>query len=236
MTTRQLFSRSGVPVRLEGVRKTYRGRRGQHVALAGIDCVLATGQLSVLMGPSGCGKTTLLNVVGGVDMADAGNIIVGDNDLMARRDDDQWSQYRLTEVGFVFQGFNLIPGLSALQNVALPMSANGMAESDCAWRARELLELVGLRQKLSQRPDELSGGEQQRVAVALALANDPPLILADEPTGSLDSENGRRIMELLSQLATTVGKTVLVATHDDMVSGYGHRWFKMRDGQVTSSA
>ena len=227
-----LFERSGPTLRVDDVHKSYR-RGGQTFgALAGITCDVAPGQLTVLMGPSGCGKTTLLNILGGVDRADTGRIWVGGAEITRHSDDLQLSRHRLTEVGFVFQAFNLIPGLTAIDNLQLPMAARGVSKASRTERARALLDLVGLRSKQDKRPDQLSGGEQQRVAIGLALANDAPTILADEPTGSLDSENGRRVTELLRDLAVRVGKTVLVATHDEMVAALGHRRLTMRDGRL----
>src|SRR5207249_5313122 len=172
-----------------------------------------TGHAVAIMGPSGCGKTTLLNLLGGVDRPTAGRILIDDQDL-TQMNERGLETHRLLRVGFVFQFFNLIPSITAIENLELPMVMAGVPEAECRSRAKALLGLVGLESKGQKRPEELSGGEQQRVAVALALANDPALILADEPTGNLDSTNAAVIATLLKSLAVEHGKTVIMVSHD----------------------
>jgi putative ABC transport system ATP-binding protein len=187
------------------------------------------------MGPSGCGKTTLLNLLGGMDRPTNGALRVGGQDL-AGLGERQLEAYRLRQVGYVFQFFNLIPSLSALENLELPMLITGRPREERRARAQALLETVGLRQKDHKRPEELSGGEQQRVAICLALVNDPALILADEPTGNLDSANMGLITDLLLALAHEQGKTVVVATHDPKVADAFARIYYMRDGQFVEGS
>jgi putative ABC transport system ATP-binding protein len=182
------------------------------------------------MGPSGCGKTTLMNIVGGVDRASAGRVIVDGKDLSIATERDL-EKYRLLKVGFIFQLFNLIPSISAEKNLELPMMMAGMQEQSRRERALALLDMVGLAAKGAKRPEELSGGEQQRVAVALALANDPALILADEPTGNLDSANAETITRLLLSLAQDHGKTVIMVTHDPRAAEAFPEVHSMRDGR-----
>jgi putative ABC transport system ATP-binding protein len=183
-----------------------------------------------LMGPSGCGKTTLLNLLGGVDQPTKGKIVVGDRaiDALTER---ELERYRLLGVGFVFQFFNLIPTLTAYENLELPMLIAGVAAGERTKRCEGLFEMVGLAEKARKRPEELSGGEQQRVAVALALANDPALILADEPTGNLDTENTASIAALFASLAERHGKTVIMASHDPKAVEQFKKIYDMRDGR-----
>ena len=182
------------------------------------------------MGPSGCGKTTLLNLLGGVDRPTTGRILIDGQDITSMNE-RALEKHRLLKVGFVFQFFNLIPSITALENLELPMVMAGASERDCRERARTLLGLVGLEAKGQKRPEELSGGEQQRVAVALALANDPSLILADEPTGNLDSTNATAIAKLLRSLATDYGKTVVMVSHDPKTVELFPEVHAMRDGR-----
>jgi putative ABC transport system ATP-binding protein len=182
-----------------------------------------------LMGPSGCGKTTLLNILGGVDHASGGEIQVGEQKLMALSERDL-EKYRLHRVGFVFQFFNLIPTLTAIENLELPMVVADVGAAERKQRAQGLLDMVGLGAKGHKRPEELSGGEQQRVAVALSLANDPSLILADEPTGNLDTGNTETITSLFLSLAEKYGKTVIMASHDPKAVEHFKKVYNMRDG------
>jgi putative ABC transport system ATP-binding protein len=203
------------------------------LALDAVSVQFAAGEATALMGPSGCGKTSLLNLLAGIDRASSGSIRMDGADL-TRLDERELERYRLRQVGYVFQFFNLIPSLSATENLELPMLIAGLPSEARARRAAELLEMVGLRDKGAKRPEELSGGEQQRVAIALALVNDPPLILADEPTGNLDSANARVVTDLLVSLARR-GKTVVVATHDQQVAQAFARRLSMRDGRIIDS-
>lgn len=221
----------GVSVKLAGVKKVYQVAAGPVTALNGVDWYVGAGEAVAVMGPSGCGKTTLLNLLGAIDRPTEGSVVVGDRDL-TRLSERELEAYRLRQVGYVFQFYNLIPSLTAVENVELPMLVAGVPAEERRARAREILEAVGLADKGDKRPDELSGGEQQRVAVCLALANDPPLILADEPTGNLDSTNAATITRLLLSLSRERGKTVVVATHDPQVAFAFPRIERMRDGRL----
>lgn len=216
-------------VRLEGVGKTYNTAAGDVTALRDISWSVPAGSAVAIMGPSGCGKTTLLNMLGGMDRPTGGQIWVADTDVTGMTE-RALESYRLRQVGFVFQFFNLIPSLSALENLELPMVLAGIPHDQRRGRATSLLATVGLVEKGHKRPDELSGGEQQRVAICLALVNDPPLILADEPTGNLDSANVEIITNLLVSLSTKRGKTVIVSCHDPKVVEAFPKVYRMRDG------
>jgi putative ABC transport system ATP-binding protein len=218
-------------VRLDGVSKFYETQAARITALEKMNWSIGGGEAAALMGPSGCGKTTILNLLGGMDRPSGGNIWVnGEN--VAAMSERQLEVYRLRKIGFVFQFFNLIPSLSALENLELPMLMAGVKPEERRVRAEGLLDSVGLKAKGFKRPEELSGGEQQRVAVCLALVNDPPIILADEPTGNLDSHNAKVISSMLIDLATSRGKTVLVASHDPKVVEQFPRVYHMRDGAI----
>ena len=219
----------GVAVVLRHVSKQYRTAAGDVAALQNVSWTVQAGGAVAMMGPSGCGKTTLLNLLGGMDRPSGGSVVVDGVDLVSLGE-RELEKYRLRRVGFVFQFFNLIPSLSALENLELPMLFAGTAPEQRRARAASLLESVGMGPKARKRPEELSGGEQQRVAIALALVNDPPLILADEPTGNLDSTNSEAIASLLVGLARQHGKTVIVATHAPKVAEAFPRIYQMRDG------
>jgi ABC-type lipoprotein export system ATPase subunit len=225
-----LFERSGFAITVNGLYKSYRVGEDVFKALNGVSCTIPQGRVTVVQGPSGCGKTTLMNIMGGVDVADSGEVGIGDRELTAEKDERRLAQYRLKDVGFVFQAFNLIPGLTALDNLQLPMTVVGKGRNERVARGHALLDLVGMGKKANKRPEELSGGEQQRVAIALALVNDPPLLLADEPTGNLDSSNAIIVTDLLCSLAHDFGKTILITTHDPFVGGRGDNQLHMRDG------
>ncbi len=224
-----MAGRRGVEVVAKDLIKVYRTGKTEVIALRGLNMRVEPGEVVAIMGPSGCGKTTLLNLIGGLDRPTAGTIVVGGRNLVAATE-AELERYRLLEVGFVFQFFNLVPTLTALENVELPMALAGKPSR--AKRARELLELVGLSHRAHHKPDELSGGEQQRVAIACALANDPPLILADEPTGELDRENAKLVVDLLVRLGREMGKTVIIATHDYFVARHADRILRMEDGLI----
>jgi putative ABC transport system ATP-binding protein len=226
---------SHIVARLDKVSKIYEATAARVTALEEMSWEIGRGEAAALMGPSGCGKTTVLNLLGGMDRPSGGAILV-DGDNVATMSERQLEHYRLRKIGFVFQFFNLIPSLSAIENLELPMLIAGVDEDERRSRAEGLLETVGLKPKGFKRPEELSGGEQQRVAVCLALVNDPPIILADEPTGNLDSANGKIICDLLVGLAKNEGKTVLVASHDPKVVEAFPRVFHMRDGVIQSAA
>ncbi len=188
-------------------------------------------EILAISGPSGCGKTTLINICGGVEPPTAGSVLIGGRDV-TRLTGRKLVDYRRRSVGIVYQFFNLLPQLTALQNVELPMRLLGKTPAYCSQRARQLLTDLGLGDRLNHRPGELSGGQQQRVAIAAALANDPPLILADEPTGELDSAAGREVLELFSELRDRYGKTVVIASHDPNVVRIADRVAQMRDGKI----
>jgi putative ABC transport system ATP-binding protein len=221
--------------RLDQVSKIYETAAARVTALEKMSWDIGRGEAVALMGPSGCGKTTILNLLGGMDRPTGGAIIV-DGENVAAMSERQLERYRLRKIGFVFQFFNLIPSLSAIENLELPMLIAGTPEDERRNRAEMLLETVGLKQKGFKRPEELSGGEQQRVAVCLALVNKPSIILADEPTGNLDSANGKIITDLLVNLAKREGKTVIVASHDPKVVEAFSRVYHMRDGVIQRAA
>ena len=200
-------------------------------ALRGLDLTISEGEMIALIGPSGSGKTTLLNIIGGLDKASAGSVRVFDQEL-TRLSPGELVEYRRSTVGHVFQTMNLIPTLTAAENVELPLVALGAAKEERANRVEELMEIVGLSDRVSHKPGELSGGEQQRVALAAALANDPPLILADEPTGELDTVNARIVVEYLSRVNKEMGKTILMVTHDSAVSRAADRILRIQDGVI----
>ena len=231
MVMRNLFRRPGMEFSIRGLVKQYKVGDSIYPVLKGINCDLQPGQVAIIQGPSGCGKTTFLNMLGGVDEPDGGQIRIGGVNL--ERVESDLARYRLLDVGFVFQAFNLIPGLSGLDNLQLPMAVAGRRHSERVERSHDLLELVGMQEKAAKRPDELSGGEQQRVAIAIALVNDPPLILADEPTGNLDSVNGGIVADLLCALARDYGKTAVICTHDPAVGVRGDQILRMHDGLIT---
>jgi putative ABC transport system ATP-binding protein len=229
MAENGFFKNRGVNVQVSKLVKSYETSAEQVRALKGVDWQIGPGEAVALMGPSGCGKTTLLNILGGVDHATGGEIQVGEQKLMSLSERDL-EKYRLHRVGFVFQFFNLIPTLTAIENLELPMVVADVNAVERKQRAQGLLDMVGLGAKGHKRPEELSGGEQQRVAVALSLANDPALILADEPTGNLDSGNTETITSLFLSLAERYGKTVIMASHDPKAVEHFKKVYNMRDG------
>jgi putative ABC transport system ATP-binding protein len=229
MSDNGFFKNRGVDVKVAKLVKSYETSAEEVRALKGVDWQIGCGEAVALMGPSGCGKTTLLNMLGGVDHPTAGDILVGDQKLTALSERDL-EKYRLHRVGFVFQFFNLIPTLTAGENLELPMLIAGVEPAERKERIDALLQMVGLGTKGQKRPEELSGGEQQRVAVALALSNDPSLILADEPTGNLDSGNTETITGLFLSLAEKYGKTVIMASHDPKAVEHFRKVYNMRDG------
>jgi putative ABC transport system ATP-binding protein len=202
-------------------------------ALAEVDLTVGEGELAVLHGPSGSGKTTLLNLVGGLDRPTAGRVWVDGAEVSALGEEELVG-FRRTTIGFIFQGFGLLPILSAAENVEVPLRLQKTDPVHREARVRELLELVGLGGRANHRPYELSGGEQQRVAIVRALVNDPRLLLADEPTGQLDSENARTIMEVIRDLVDTRGVSALVATHDSALLGIADRVIRIQDGRVVA--
>ena len=234
MANDNLFKNQGLAVDVHNVSKRYMMAAGEVHALRESSWAVGKGSAVAIMGPSGCGKTTLLNLLGGVDRPSSGTILIDNQDLTAMNE-RALETHRLRRVGFVFQFFNLIPSITAFENIELPMVMAGTPEAECHARARQLLGLVGLEAKGQKRPEELSGGEQQRVGVALALANDPALILADEPTGNLDSVNAAAIANLLKSLATVHGKTVIMVSHDPKTVEVFPTVYAMRDGRFLES-
>ena len=210
--------------------KTYLMGRVQVHALREITLTFGDGEYVAIMGPSGSGKSTMLNVLGCLDRPSLGAYLLGGEDV-SELNDNELSDIRSRRIGFIFQSYNLIPQITVVENVEIPLYYQGWSEHDSRGRAVELAKLVGLGDRLNHRPTELSGGQQQRVAIARSLANDPLIILADEPTGNLDSTTGTEIMGLLSRLHSE-GKTIVMVTHDEGVANYAGRIIRLVDGRV----
>ena len=200
--------------------------------LKGIDLEIYKGEYVALMGPSGSGKSTLMNLLGCLDTPTSGSYILNGKDV-SKMHDDELAEIRNKEIGFVFQTFNLLPRTTALDNVALPMVYAGFSKSERKVRAEEVLKQVGLADRMDHQPNQLSGGQRQRVAVARALVNNPSIILADEPTGNLDSKTSEEIMKLFGDIHK-LGNTVIVVTHEEEVAAYAHRIIRLRDGMIES--
>jgi putative ABC transport system ATP-binding protein len=213
-----------------GVTKRYEGKRTVH-ALRGISFKVRKGEMVATMGPSGSGKSTLLNILGGLDRPSEGSIVIDGVDMSALND-NALTRMRRDKIGFIFQFFNLLPTLSAMENAALPAHLAGLSRKESRSRAMELLKIVGLADRHDHLPDELSGGEQQRVAMARALVLSPPLILADEPTGNLDSKNGQEVLALFRSLQSQFGTTVIMVTHDRGAADCCDRILAMQDGRL----
>jgi putative ABC transport system ATP-binding protein len=216
--------------KLEEVSKTYRMGTVSVNALDGVTLHFAAGEYISIMGPSGCGKSTLLNLLGCLDRPSQGTYILGGEDVSAM-DDDALSEIRGARLGFIFQSYNLIQQLTVLENIEVPLYYQGMAAAESRERAVEMARRVGLGDRLEHKPFELSGGQQQRVGIARALVNDPLVILADEPTGNLDSRSGAEILVLFDELHTQ-GKTLILVTHDDEIGKRSQRIIRLRDGKV----
>jgi len=215
---------------LEHVSKHFEGRK-RVTALNDVSVNIAKGELVSIIGPSGSGKSTLLNLIGGLDRPTAGHITL-DGQRLDGLSDDGLTGVRRDKIGFIFQFFNLLPSLSCLENVALPLHLRGWPRKKIETRARELLELVKLGERIDHLPDELSGGERQRVAIARALSVFPPILLADEPTGNLDTQTGLDILRLMRDLHEQLGSTVLIVTHDLSVAATCQRTITIRDGRI----
>jgi putative ABC transport system ATP-binding protein len=213
------------------VKKTYRQGKVEVNALNGVSLSIEKGAFVALAGPSGSGKTTMLNIIGGLDFADSGRITV-DGNTLDRMTQSELASLRLQKVGFVFQAYNLILVLSALENVEFVMLLQGVPPAERTERAKAILDDVGLAGKYDRRPAELSGGEQQRVAVARAIVSDPSIVLADEPTANLDSKTGKGLLEIMKQLNEKKKATFIFSTHDKMVMDYARRLVLIRDGLV----
>jgi putative ABC transport system ATP-binding protein len=203
--------------------------RGKLAILKGVNMSVQPGEIVAIVGPSGSGKTTLLGLIGGLDTPTAGSIMLAGQEI-SKLGEDKLADVRNRTIGFVFQFFNLVPTLTALENVMLPVQFDDKSRFKPEKRARELLEMIGLGHRLSHKPKELSGGEQQRVAIARALANQPAILLGDEPTGNLDSERGEEILNLIQQLRRDLGLTVILVTHDPKVASRSDRILTMKDG------
>lgn len=227
MNTKQII------VEARDLKKTYlQGSEPTH-ALRGVSFQVRQGEFTSIMGPSGSGKSTLLHLIGGLDRPTSGTILIG-SQAIDTMSDDALSSFRRKRLGFIFQFFNLLPTLTALENVALPLLLDGQPLSKVTPRAKELLDYMGMSHRMNHRPDQLSGGQMQRVAIARALVTDPLLVLADEPTGNLDSETGHSVLELLSKLVREQGQTVVMVTHDQKAASYGNRLVRFRDGSIES--
>ncbi len=219
-------------IQIHELRKVYKMGENEVIALNSIDLQIARGSFTVIMGPSGSGKSTLLYLLGGLDWPTSGSLLV-DGSEVAKMDENNLAEYRQKKVGFIFQSFNLISSMPAEENVAFPLRFSGISKNERNTRSKELLQQVGLAERIGHKPTELSGGQQQRVAIARALVNDPPLILADEPTGNLDSSSGFSIMELLSDLHKA-GKTIVVVTHDQRMIQFATNTLYLLDGTIVS--
>jgi putative ABC transport system ATP-binding protein len=217
-------------IQLTNVTKQFDGKR-RVTALADVNLSVGRGELVSIVGPSGSGKSTLLNLVGGLDRPTGGEITI-DGRKLSGLSDDELTFVRRDTLGFIFQFFNLLPSLSCLENVALPLHLRGWPRRKAVARARELLELVQLGSRIDHTPDEMSGGERQRTAIARALSVYPPILLADEPTGNLDTQTGAEILRLIQDLHTRLGATVLIVTHDPVVAASCQRTVTIRDGRV----
>ena len=217
-------------IRLRQVSKQFEGKR-KVTALDGVELEVGRGEMVSIVGPSGSGKSTLLNLIGGLDRPSTGDVFI-DGEQLSGLSDDALTHVRRDKIGFIFQFFNLLPTLNCLENVSLPLHLRGWSRKKIDERARELLELVGLGQRLDHLPEELSGGERQRVAIARALSIYPPILLADEPTGNLDTHTGAEILRLLHDLHDRLGATILIVTHDLRVAESCERKLSLCDGRI----
>ncbi|CCQ96121.1 conserved hypothetical protein [[Clostridium] ultunense Esp] len=216
---------------VKNLTKVYESGSTPVQAVRNINLTIEPGEFVAVMGPSGCGKSTLLHLVGGLDQPTSGNIYIEGIDLSALSD-HKLTELRRRKIGFIFQYFNLIPVLDAVDNTALPLVLDGVAPSVAKKKAVDWLEKLGLKERLHNRPDQLSGGQQQRVAIARALAIEPALILADEPTGNLDSKTGDEVIALIRRISTDWGRTVLMVTHDSRMAAYADRIVFLKDGSI----
>jgi putative ABC transport system ATP-binding protein len=226
---------TGIPgepiITLDNVHKVYLTGRIPVRALAGVTLAIPRGAFIAIMGPSGCGKSTLLNLIGTVDSPTEGTIVVKGVKVQGLTD-DQLSDFRRDTIGFVYQFFNLLPSLTAAENIELPLSFAGVSGPQRRERVAQLLKMVHLEDRADHTPSLLSGGEQQRVAIARCLANEPDIILLDEPTGDLDRTSGRQVMELLADLNRSAGKTLVIVTHDPYIAGFANSVIEMVDGRI----
>ncbi|MGV8125792.1 MAG: ABC transporter ATP-binding protein [Methanothrix sp.] len=220
-------------IELEGIQKNYRIGESEFSVLKGIDLQIEAGEFIALMGPSGSGKSTLMNIVGCLDRPSGGRFILLGQDI-SQTSDEELARIRREELGFIFQTFNLIGRISVLKNVEVPMMLSGVARERRRSRALQLLESVGISHRSEFSPGNISGGERQRVAIARALANDPKIIIADEPTGNLDLKNSEEVMKILSRLNRD-GRTIIMVTHNPEITGNCSRVIRLRDGRIMES-
>ncbi len=225
---------TGIEFKVRDLIRVYQLGNVEVQALRGLSMEVEGGEMVSVIGPSGSGKTTLLNIVGGLDQATAGHVQVGEVSVTALQP-SELVNFRRKTVGHIFQSLNLIPTLTAAENIELPMIAAGASRNSRHGRASELLEIVGLTDRAKHKPDEMSGGEQQRVAIAAALANDAPVLLADEPTGELDTLNAKVVVDFLSRINKEFGKTVVMVTHDPSVARAADRILKIEDGRIKAA-
>lgn len=218
-------------IKAKGLTRTYRMGASNVVGVSGIDLVVASGELATLKGASGSGKSTLLALLAGLDQPTSGSLTVAGNDLQ-KATEAELTRYRRDVTGIVFQSFNLLPTLTVLENVCLPALLAGKPYEETRSKASGVVEWLGLRERRDHLPSQLSGGEMQRTAIARALINDPRLLLADEPTGNLDSRNGAIVIELLAELNRASGRTVVIATHGDMADAYATMQITLKDGAI----
>jgi len=216
---------------IQNVKKSYRMGKVFVPALRGVSFDVEEGEFLTIFGPSGSGKSTLLHLIGGLDRPDEGEIPIDGSNIL-KLSDDKRAELRLRKIGFVFQFFNLLPRLTALRNVELPLTIAGVSEKEASQRAKEMLKLVGLEARMNHKPSEMSGGEQQRVAIARALINNPKIVLADEPTGNLDTKTGWEIVQLMRKLNEEKGQTFVVVTHDPNIAEAAHRIIHLKDGLI----
>ncbi|MCA9922771.1 MAG: ABC transporter ATP-binding protein [Anaerolineales bacterium] len=218
-------------VKTEQLMKVYGTGATAVTALSYLNINIRAGEFVAVMGPSGCGKSTLLHLLGGLDRPSGGKVLIEDVSI-ADMSDDRLTELRRRKIGFIFQFFNLIPVLSAVENAALPVTLDGVKPAEAKAKAAEWLERFGLGDRLAHRPDQLSGGQQQRVAIARALVADPAIILADEPTGNLDTRSGDEIANLLQDVSRQYGRTVIMVTHDPRIAAYSDRIIFLKDGKM----
>jgi len=218
-------------IQIRQLTKSFAEAKQRLIVLDNIQLEIHAGEFVALLGASGSGKSTLLNIISGIELADQGQILVQDQDIL-KFSEEQLTLFRRQEIGFIFQFFNLLPTLSALENVMLPVELAGNPYREAQQKAQSLLDAVGLGDRADTLPDRLSGGEQQRIAIARALVHEPSLVLADEPTGNLDEDTGQRVMELLDQLIRSQGKTLIMATHSREIAQRADRVFRLRDAAL----
>ncbi len=221
-------------IKLENIWKIYQLGEMELPVLKGVNLEIFSGSFIAIMGPSGSGKSTLMHIIGCLDVPTKGKILLGGQEVL-ESSEDNLAKIRGQRIGFVFQQFNLLHNLNALENVMLPMVFQGVSETKRIERAKELLDSLSLKDRIYHKPGELSGGERQRVAIARALSNDPEIIVADEPTGNLDSVTGEMIMEVLLNLHKKEGKTIIVVTHDSNIAHYTNEIINIKDGQIISA-